>query len=159
MHIWTIDKWKKHYYDGNVRRGMRLKFDNGIDGEVRRSCKDFCQWLRTRYYFPIRVPIYIKNSSKIRTFDNDLAYGTFFEPKDHYMEPYIRVAAGDYEELLKHYGKDNALAAILLTIAHELTHYFQWINDINLTEIGMERQATSYAQYILEEYKGIREHP
>lgn len=75
------------------------------------------------------------------------------------MEPYIRVAAGDYEELLKHYGKDNALAAILLTIAHELTHYFQWINDINLTKIGMERQPTSYAQYILEEYKGIREHP
>lgn len=159
MHIWTLDKWKKYYYDGNVRRGMRLKFDVGVDEEVKRSSKAFCQWLRTRYYFPIRVPIYIKNSLRLKTIENNLAYGTFFEPENHYMEPYIRVSAGDYDELLKDYGKDNALAAILLTIAHELTHYFQWINDIHLTEIGMERQATAYAQYILEEYKETREHP
>ena len=49
--------------------------------------------------------------------------------------------------------------AILLTIAHELTHYFQWINALKLTPIGQERQATKYARYILDEYAETREHP
>ena len=56
-------------------------------------------------------------------------------------------------------GRDDALALILETIAHELTHYFQWINDIRLTEIGYERQAASYADYILDEYASVVDHP
>ena len=56
-------------------------------------------------------------------------------------------------------GKDNALAAILLTISHELTHYFQWINNLSLTSKGRERQATNYSRYIVEEYSEMREHP
>ncbi|EOO25981.1 hypothetical protein ICM_00435 [Bacillus cereus BAG1X2-3] len=47
----------------------------------------------------------------------------------------------------------------MFTIAHELTHYFQWINDIKLTRIGYERQATTYSGYIIDEYKETREHP
>ncbi|MCE0554415.1 hypothetical protein LQK80_24240 [Bacillus thuringiensis] len=47
----------------------------------------------------------------------------------------------------------------MFTIAHELTHYFQWINDIRLTRIGYERQATAYSGYIIDEYKETREHP
>ena len=57
------------------------------------------------------------------------------------------------------WGKDSALTAILSTIAHELTHYFQWINALKLTPIGQERQATNYARYILDEYAETREHP
>lgn len=56
-------------------------------------------------------------------------------------------------------GKDSALTAILITIAHELTHYFQWINALHLTPIGQERQATKYARYILDDYAETREHP
>lgn len=56
-------------------------------------------------------------------------------------------------------GKDSALTAILLTIAHELTHYFQWINSLTLTSIGRERQATKYARYVLDDYAETREHP
>ena len=44
-------------------------------------------------------------------------------------------------------------------MAHELTHYFQWINSIKLTPIGKERQATNYADYVLEDYAETREHP
>lgn len=52
----------------------------------------------------------------------------FFGPYDIYVEPYIRVAVGDYKELLKTEQKDDVLAGYLCSIAHELTHYFQWIN-------------------------------
>lgn len=64
-----------------------------------------------------------------------------------------------YNELANHLGKDNALASILLSLAHELTHYYQWINNIQLTPMGRERQATKYANYIIDEYASTREHP
>lgn len=72
---------------------------------------------------------------------------------------YIRVAAGDYNELLNKRGKDNALTAILGSITHELTHYYQRINGIKLTAVGEERQAKAYVDYILDEYSQTREHP
>ena len=71
----------------------------------------------------------------------------------------LGIAAGDYDDLCRKWGRDNALAAILNTIAHELTHYFQWINSLQLTPIGEERQAARYAGYILDEYAETREHP
>jgi len=88
-----------------------------------------------------------------------MVYGTFFSPYDKNVEPYARISAGDYVDLLNEIGKDDALASILCSIAHELTHYFQWINDIQLTSRGEERQATIYAGYILDEYAETREHP
>ena len=56
----------------------------------------------------------------------------------------------------REYGKENAPASILLSAAHELTHYFQWINGIQLTELGYERQAKRYAELILDEYAETR---
>lgn len=161
MHIWTLQKWKKYYIPNqHCRSGLRLRFDKNVDFEVKRACKAFAKWMRTEYYFPIRIPVYIKASKKIKASDGELVVGTFFQPYDRYCEPYIRIAAGDYSDLLERWrNKDNVLASILTSIAHELTHYFQWINDLKLTEIGEERQATAYSYFILDEYKETREHP
>ena len=68
----------------------------------------------------------------------------FFAPYDKYVEPYIKIAVGDYEKLKKKWGKDDALETYLLCIAHELSHYYQWINELKLTSMGEERQATIY---------------
>jgi predicted SprT family Zn-dependent metalloprotease len=75
------------------------------------------------------------------------------------MEPYARIATGDYYDMLKEDGKDNALGGILHSIAHELTHYYQWINDVHLTDRGEEIQASRYASSIVFEYSQTREHP
>jgi hypothetical protein len=161
MHIWTIEKWIEYLdYDNNhYRTGLRLKFEKGIDAEVRRACKEFCKWIRTEYYFPVRIPVYVKKSKYIKAMDGDFVNGTFFKPFNKIEEPYARIATGFYHEDLLKRGKDNSLASVLLTIAHELTHYFQWINNIQLTEIGEERQATRYARLILDEYAQTHEHP
>lgn len=160
MHIWTLDNWEKNLYCANERRiGLRLRIDLDIDNDVRIACKEFCKWLRSEYYFPLRVPIYIKNTRYIKTMDGDYVVGSFFEPNNYSVEPYVRIAAGDFKDLQRSIGRDDALASILSTIAHELTHYFQWINGIKLTEIGYERQATQYARFILYEYAQTREHP
>jgi len=161
MHIWTINKWEK-FYDvtkKGYRTGVRLKFDKNVDDEVRRACKEFVAWLRTMYFFPIRVPIYIKHLEKIKALDGEYVVATCFLPSDRFAEPYIRVTAGDYYLMKEKNGQDNALAAILGSIIHELTHYFQWVNDLQLTEIGTERQAKNYVKIILSEYAETREHP
>ena len=43
---------------------------------------------------------------------------------------------------------------ILLTLAHELTHYFQWylIEDEKRSDRGLEIQAGKYARRIVDEY-------
>ena len=160
MHIWTLTNWEKYYYNSEkLRTGLRLKFDKDVNVEVRRACKEFCRWLRKNYFFPIRITIYIKSSARIKAMDGEYVSATFTEPYDRYKEPYIRISTGDYEDMLKRRGNDNALAAILRSVSHELTHYYQWINDVKLTDVGIERQAKSYADFIIDEYAETREHP
>lgn len=161
MNIWLNQHWKKHIdiNSPNYRIGLRLRFQNDIDVEVRRSCLEFCKWLRKQYFFPIRVVIYFKASKYIISQSREKASAIFFEPFDINNEPYIRIATGDAQEIEKNYGKDNALAAVLGSIIHELTHYFQWINNIQLTDIGYEKQAYYYRKKIIREYAKTREHP
>lgn len=161
MHIWTLRAWEKYYdlSDAKHRTGLRTRFEKGVDPEVRAACLRFCAWLRTEYFFPIRIPIYFKQAARIKAMDGELVSATFFEPVNRQDEPYARIATGDYQQLKEKIGRDNALASILLSVAHELTHYFQWINDIRLTAIGEERQASRYARFILDEYADVVEHP
>lgn len=157
MHIWTIENWKKYYVDKSVRTGLR--FDNDVDPEVHRACKNFVKWLRKEYYFPFRVVVYVKSSVRIRASDGELVCGIFVPMENRLDEPYINILTGDYIDIKKKWGRDNSLASILAVIAHELTHYFQWINDLKLTPRGEERQATMYSKYIIDEYHDTREHP
>lgn len=159
MHLWTIRKWEKTYGNLKVRSGLRLKCDKDVDPEVKRACREFCKWLRKEYYFPIRVPIYVKSLKRIKAKDGELVTATFCGPYNKLLEPYIRISAGDYKELLESREKDYALAAYLHSIAHELTHYFQWVNNLSLTEMGEERQANQYSRFIVDEYAETREHP
>ena len=160
MHIWTINDWEKNLQKDNSKRtGLRFRYDRDVHPEVKRACSQFAIWLRTQYYFPLRIIVYVKGTKLIRTKDGDRVVGSFFEPFSYADEPYIRIATGDYNELMSDLGNDNALASILFTLAHELTHYYQWINNIQLTPIGRERQATRYANYIIDEYSLTKEHP
>lgn len=160
VHIWTLENWKYNFTDISSRRGgLRFRFTSDVNPEVREACLKFGEWLRKEYIFPIRVPVYVKGKKYIKSMDGEMVHGTFFQPYDKRYEPYVRIATGNYTENLIRLGRDDALARILETIAHELTHYFQWINDIELTEIGYERQASSYAGYILDEYAETVEHP
>jgi len=160
MHIWTLDKWKVYYEVYPPRRqGLRLRIDPDVHPDVKEAILKFAKWLRTEYYFPMRVPVYIKASKHIKALDGELVSATFFKPNCKWVEPYARVSTGDYMDMQAQRGRDNALASILMSIAHELTHYFQWINNLPLTLMGEERQATIYARYIIDEYAETRGHP
>ncbi len=160
MHIWTITDWEKNLQENSSRRtGLRFRYEKSVEPEVKRACTQFAKWLRSEYFFPLRVVVYVKSGKTIRAKDGEDVVGTFFEPFSYSDEPYIRIATGDYDAMVRDIGKDNALAAILTTLAHELTHYFQWINGTELTDIGRERQAKRYSRYIVYEYSLVYEHP
>ena len=159
MDIWKLQKWEKYYKYHSHRSGLRIRYDSAVDSEVKRAIDEFVLWLRSRYNFPMRVQIYVKAHRRIKTQSGDFACGTFFGPYDRDLEPYIKIATGDYYELLEFRGKDNALAGMLWCIAHELTHYYQWLNDVRLTSIGEERQATNYANKVMDLYSSVKDHP
>lgn len=159
MHVWNMVYWKRFYKQADIRSGLRLHCDKTLDSQVKRACKEFCAWLWANYTFPLRVNIYLKDSDRIRASDGELVYGIWYKPYDKYKEPYIKVAAGDFKKLLKERGRDNALAVYLFDIAHQLTHYFQWINSLKLTEDAEESQAERYSRMIVYDYAEVKEHP
>lgn len=138
------------------RTGLRVRSEKGVNSEVRRACLEFAKWLRKEFEFPIRVVIYLKKDYQIKNrFTKELVSATFFAPYDKEEEPYIRIATGDYMELLDELGKDEALASVLNSMAHELGHYYQWIDDEELNE----ESAEDTADYMIDLYSDTRDHP
>ena len=156
--LWECKDWSA-FLDTDCRKGIRLRFDKAVDKEVRRACKEYVFWLRTQNDFPMRVPIYFKASKQVITSTGEKGSALFFGPYDKSIEPYIKVSVGDYQESLERVGKDNALAGILHSITHELSHYYQWIKDYDIDIEKSERQAKYYATVIVEDYAETREHP
>lgn len=161
MHIWTIEKWKKEIPMSIVQSQSRVIVyaDKGIDNDLKTACVQFTEWLKQEYFFPIPICIYLKNETILKAMDGGTAVGTFFEPPSFVASPNMRIAVGDYDELVVSDGRDNAIATILTVIAHEMTHYFQWINGIHLPGIILEWQASRYSRLILSEYSETRDHP
>lgn len=123
----------------------------------------FVRWLQTQYAFTVRVPVYVRAAERLLCRDGDLACGTFLGPSDPKQEPYIRLAVGDYPQMLAAWGQDSALASILRSLAHELTHYFQWVRDPvgyqTADESRLERQADRCARETLYDYADVYAHP
>ena len=55
-----------------------MRFDKNVDVEVKRACKEYVQWLKSIYRFPVRVPIYFKETKYIKTSSKDLVSAVFF---------------------------------------------------------------------------------
>lgn len=108
------------------REGLRIRGSRGRP-EVRDAYVRFARWLRSRFEFPIRCPVYLSPRHRVRAVDGDEVVAQFFVPHDPREEPYIQAATGDYEELRCEHGKYDCLALFLETLAHEIAHYQQWL--------------------------------
>ena len=114
--------------------------------------RELADWIRARFYFPIRVTVYVKASERVTANDGDQCVSISFLPYSYLDEPYLKIAAGDYDDLVSKRGILQAKIVILLELFIQLTHYYQWINDEKLTSIGEKRQASYYAQDLMDEY-------
>jgi len=151
MNPWKCTRYRRIYSE-DVRKGIHLHFEKGIDSELRALFLSFAGWLRRNYAFPIRVNVYVKNCVKIRLLDGRMAYGGFRYWGIH-DEPYIRIPAKPETELLNVYTKEEIEEQILSSFVHELTHYFQWINQIEQSDRSCEWQANYYRYRMIEQYK------
>jgi len=110
---------------------------------VRRSILRFAVWLRARYEFPVRVPVYLSPLARLVTMHGDIATASFFAPWDPRVEPYIRIATGDYATMRGESGRDNPLAGYLCSLAHEVLHYRQWVETGETSERGVAVKASN----------------
>ncbi len=136
--------------NGN-RTGLRIRGQRGHP-IVRETLKRFARWLRKEYNFPIRVPVYLNQHRRFIMAEGEEATASFFAPYDRNIEPYIRIATGDYDDLVSESGKHDALASYICSLAHEIIHYQQWIADGSTSEEGIEEEAVAilrrYAQTV-----------
>lgn len=124
------------------RSGIRIRGARG-QTEVKDALIRYAKWLRREYEFPIRVPVYLFPGETIVTQDGDHVAASFFTPYDREEEPFIRIATGDFPELKQTQGRDNALAAFISSLSHEIVHYFQWIETGEVSERGVAKKAES----------------
>lgn len=84
-----------------IRSGLILR-GHRAEPEVRAAFVRFCRWLRTKYEFPIRVPVYLNSTETILKWTTrEEVVGTFFAPDDPNEEPLIRIAIGDFAKAKK----------------------------------------------------------
>ena len=161
MEPWKSERWQRHIpADALGRRDRVFVFaDHGVNAEVKRACREFVEWLKGQYVFPLPLRVYLRDREMLRTMDGGLVYGTFFEPVNFAASSYVRVAVGGYADLAASIGQDSALATLLRVVAHELTHYFQWCNGSALKDRGREWQAERCARDLLRAYARTRAHP
>jgi hypothetical protein len=140
--------------DLKERDGIRIVGRRG-DPAVAEALIRYAAWLRRNYRFPVRVHVYLLPGEEFATSEGKNAEMSFFAPFDRSQEPYIRIATGDYPSLKKQDGRDNALAAYIAWLNHQIIHYWQWVETGSTSETGVAKRAVS----MLHEYEKAVDHP
>lgn len=140
--------------DRHRRSGLWIRGHRGHP-EVRAALLRYARWLRLQLEFPVRVPVYLLPGAVVRTMDGNSASASIFLPWDRKVEPYIRIATGDFPSLRRRNGRDDALAAYLGSLSHEVLHYRQWVE----TGQAWERGVAARASRLLDKYAETVDHP
>jgi len=136
------------------RTGLWIRGQRG-HRDVRGALIRYARWLRCQIEFPVRVSVYLSPKLTIRTMHGDEVSASIFLPWRRTDEPYIRIATGDYSALFRERGRDNALAAYLASLSHEVIHYRQWVE----TGTFWERGVSTSARRMVERYAKCTTHP
>lgn len=136
------------------RTGLRICGSRGHP-QVRAALIRYARWLRSNYSFPIRVPVYLLATERLTTIDGKRGTASCFAPFDRNVEPYIRIATGDWRARRKELNRDDCLAGYLNSLSHEVVHYQQWISTGRMWERGVVRKA----QAMVNRYALTVDHP
>ncbi len=155
MNLWQ--RFELNKPGTNPTQGISLHFEKGIEPEFRSLCIHFVDWLRKTYSFPVHINIYFKDCEKIRLVGGKMAYGGFryFESRP----PYIRIPARVEPHLREEYEDLDIYYAILSSLVHELTHYYQWAANLAQSNAVSERQANFFRFRIIAQFCNDRDLP
>lgn len=152
MIFWIDRKHKKEYRNSAKASGIRCRFhDYGdiFDPAIAEEIKSFIAFLRKYYYFPIRLNILFCNTEGFKHhIDNHTYYGAFYDMGDEKKRVYPRIS------IAANVTKNNSLQDVLFSLAHEITHYYQWyfMEDNERTDRSLEIEANKWSRYILNNY-------
>ena len=131
-------------------KGISLIFEKGIEADLKKEYILLVKWLRTNYVFPVHINVYILNSEKVKLLSGTLAYGSFrWFPK---RNPRIKIPSLINYKNFEDYTTGEIYDNVLSSLIHELTHYYQWIKNLEQTDYASERQADYYRYNILDKY-------
>ncbi|WP_394921070.1 hypothetical protein [uncultured Robinsoniella sp.] len=110
-------------------KNINIVFDSGVDKYVKDVIYNFCRNIETSYQIIAPLNIYVANKPYVIAEDGDKVVGVFWHPwelDDREECAYIKLAAGDYEELVRARGKINAIFAILYPLSGNIVKYLTW---------------------------------
>jgi len=151
-----IERKNKQYYLDSKKKGLRVRYSTITlpDPNLKMIISSFINRLTTQYFFPIRCNVIIKPSPYFISRDEKKirSYGDFYYYEDSIDKtPFIWIASGKYYTSK---NKRRNIENILFTIAHELTHYFQWYfyEYENRSDRSLEIEANMWARYLVNEF-------
>ena len=148
MNIW--DQFEKENHIFSDSKGISFHYEKGIDDDLKTAFVNLAKWLRKRYCFPVHITVYVLNQEKVKLLNGRSAYGSFrWYPQ---RLPRIKIPAKVEAEKLKEFSLEEIYEQILSSLIHELTHYFQWVLQLEQTNAVSERQADYHRYRILDKF-------
>ena len=148
MIFWIEKAFKDEYLNSANSDGLRCKFPINFDAQTKTSVSGFISFIREKYYFPIRLSVESFDKTHfVNAIDSHKYYGIFYDgDAQKNIYPKIHIAS--------RLAKSNPLEDVLFSIAHEITHYYQWyfMEDTERTDRSLEIEANKWAKYILRNY-------
>jgi hypothetical protein len=133
-----------------IRNGLRIKAHK-VDKEIGQQFKLFAAWLRKKNEFPIRLPVYLSEKEYVVDEAGEDCVSIFFAPYDKNVEPYIRIATGDFYELVQDEGKEHAVFNSLFSLALAIIKYGNWLDNIKVDIDVIDAKATALLQSYIED--------
>ncbi|MFH2031711.1 MAG: hypothetical protein ABIJ40_14010 [Bacteroidota bacterium] len=138
-----MQKWKITHASKNIRHGIVIFSEDSIPQNIKDEFSQFNKWLMNHFDFPIQIKLMLINSEKVQMTNGNWTYGIFKYSPSRYPIIKMPIASGeliwDIEDILGSY-------------VHELTHYFQWLNQYEQTDEESERQANYHRYRIIRNY-------
>ncbi|MFJ3330680.1 hypothetical protein [Enterococcus sp. NPDC086594] len=133
---------------------IKLSVRPTVNKLIAKKIINYIEWLSKNYEFPLQVDINITGAKFVyNSITVEKVIGTFYAPFDKAERSRIKISTGDFAQLMKLHGKDDAIFYILETISHEIQHYYQWVDDLDFDEEDAEYGATELTTEYMESLK------
>lgn len=131
------------------RCGLRIRCLDGIELQLREIVIEFGKWIRTELDFPVTVTVYLRSKYISKINNKETFLSAFYVPDSRGYNPYIRVDVENHKDNLNNINEFRK--SILVSIAHEIIHYMQWLEELDFCEEDAENKSEQLVEKFLED--------
>ncbi|WP_044640098.1 hypothetical protein [Risungbinella massiliensis] len=132
------------------KKGINLYVHKNVNKTIDSAFIDYVSWVNKNFHIPTKVSLYLKPEKQLKTKKGEYVSATFFASNKKSDAPYIKIATGDS------ISDSTCISEYINSAGHELIHYFQWIDNIDLYDVDEihfdEEDAEQGAEEITQEY-------